>query len=81
MARYTGTFLGGPYDGEIRDYDSKFIVREDPPDEEFFLNQFRILTEIPMTVTDSMERIYEWVMDDDGRGWWVPLRGATTKWA
>jgi hypothetical protein len=67
--RYTGTFLGGPYDGEIRDYDTKLIVREDPDEEN---NQFGIFTAPELIFIAPPERTYEWIMDDDGRGWWVP---------
>jgi len=72
--RFTGTFLGGPYDGEIRDYDLEtstgIIWREDPLPE---INQFGIPTEAPMAATYQEPRMYEWRQDDDGRGWWVPM--------
>ena len=71
MTKYTGTFLGGPYDGEIETYDlageTPIIFRDDPMADE---NQFVILTDTPY-IDSSEPRMYEWRMDDDGRGWWV----------
>lgn len=67
--KYTGTFLGGPYDGEIETYDTDIVFRLDPFVEEE--DKFGIFDEAPVTMDYKEPRMYEWKHDDDGRGWWV----------
>jgi PKD repeat protein len=74
VAKLTGTFLGGPYDGDTETYDidTTFIVREDPVTEEAEVQSYTA----PLSVNYvelSTSCIYEWTQDDDGRGWWIPV--------
>jgi hypothetical protein len=65
---YTGTFLGGPWDGEIATYDVNPIMRANPMLDE----HLSIGGSPPIMPSAPREQLYWWHIDADGRGWWVP---------
>ncbi len=70
--RYTGTVLGGPYDGDVWDFDTNLVIMEDPLTEEQEMMSY--ISPMTLTVIDTsapVSYMYEWVHDDDMRGWWV----------
>lgn len=73
---YTGTFLGGPYDGEVMWSDINPVIVEEPINEDKLVGGFKALPELPSlskyTPLIGRLRLYMFYTDDDMRGWWVP---------
>lgn len=62
MTSFTGTFLGGPRDGEIMAATTDQLVL--PVERSVWVFDDRVEWEFVVDV-------YDWQQDDDGRGWWV----------